>query len=159
EFAQLIPGTSNVVDGEGIAYIDDFENTATPYSLLSPASWKLSSVPKSDDNRFDLSAGISDDIRAGYKRGKISWYTIDNQLQREGGSLKPSNISDEDLHNHYVRGVGPQEIFPNKQLTQGVFFEQVMDIAYYPNERGPYNYNPALGSDGLLADPQNTWGG
>ena len=159
EFAQLIPGTSNVVDGEGIAYIDDFENTATPYSLLSPASWKLSSVPRSDDNRFDPSAGVSDDVRAGYKRGKIAWYTIDNQLQREGGSLKPGNISDEDLHNHYVRGVGPQEIFPNKQLTQGVFFEQIMDIAYYPNERGPYNYNPALGSDGLLTDPQNTWGG
>src|SRR5690606_18113915 len=26
EFAQLIPGTSNVVDGEGTAYIDDFES-------------------------------------------------------------------------------------------------------------------------------------
>ena len=25
EFAQLLPGTSNVVDGEGTAYIDDFE--------------------------------------------------------------------------------------------------------------------------------------
>ncbi|HEY9049012.1 MAG TPA: cell surface protein SprA, partial [Ohtaekwangia sp.] len=159
EFAQLLPGTSNVVDGEGIAYIDDFENTATPYSLLSPASWKLSSVPKTDDNRYDPSGGISDDIRAGYKRGKIAWYTIDNQLQRQGGSLKPSNISDDDLHNHYVRGVGPQEIFPNKQLTQGIFFESIMDVAYYPSERGPYNYNPSLGSDGLFADPQDTWGG
>ena len=41
EFAQLLPGTSNVVDGEGTAYIDDFENSATPYSLMSPAGWKL----------------------------------------------------------------------------------------------------------------------
>ncbi len=46
EFAQLLPGTSNVIDGEGTAYIDDFENSATPYSLMSPSSWKLSSIPK-----------------------------------------------------------------------------------------------------------------
>ncbi len=45
EFAQLLPGTSNVVDGEGTAYIDDFENSATPYSLMSPAGWKLAAVP------------------------------------------------------------------------------------------------------------------
>ncbi len=37
EFAQLVLGTSNVIDGEGTGYIDDFENTATPYSLMSPA--------------------------------------------------------------------------------------------------------------------------
>ncbi len=91
--------------------------------------------------------------RAGYKRAKLAWYTIDNQLQRESGSLKPDNITDKDLQNHYVRGVGPQEIFPNRQLTQGVFFEQVFDVAYYPSERGPYNYNPALTADGFAAQP------
>jgi cell surface protein SprA len=53
EFAQLIPGTSNKVDGEGTGYIDDFENTATPYSLLNPASWKLAATPKTADNRYD----------------------------------------------------------------------------------------------------------
>ncbi|SKC41742.1 cell surface protein SprA [Ohtaekwangia koreensis] len=158
EFAQLLPGTSNVIDGEGTGYIDDFENTTTPYSLMSPAGWKLSSVPKTDDYRFDPSGGIVDDITAGYKRGKIAWYTIDNQLQRSSGSLKPDNISEEDLYNHYVRGVGPQEIFPNKQLTQGIYYEQVFDVAYFPNERGPYNYNPSLDNNGLLPAPQDTWG-
>lgn len=159
EFAQLVPGTSNVIDGEGTGYIDDFENTVTPYSLMSPSGWKLASVPMTDDFRFDPSLGVTNDARAGYKRAKIAWYTIDNQLQRDSGPLKPDNITDKDLENHYVRGVGPQEIFPNKQLTQGIFFEQVFDVAYYPGERGPYNYNSALTSDGLLPNPENNWAG
>ncbi len=132
EFAQLLPGTSNVVDGEGTAYIDDFENSATPYSLMSPAGWKLASTPKTDDNRFDPSAQASNDVRAGYKRAKIAWYQVDNQLYRNVGRFKPDNITDEDLKMHYSRAVGPQEIFPYRQLQQGIFFEQIFDVAYYP---------------------------
>jgi cell surface protein SprA len=159
EFAQLLPGTSNVVNGEGIAYIDDFENTATPYSLLNPFGWKLSSVPKTDDYRFDPSQGATNNITAGYRRAKLAWYTIDNQFQREGGRFRPDYITDEDMKNHYVRGVGPKEIFPARQLQQGVFFEQILDVAYYPRERGPYNYNPALDNNGFLSDPKSNWGG
>ncbi|HZX73689.1 MAG TPA: cell surface protein SprA, partial [Cyclobacteriaceae bacterium] len=32
EVAQLLPGTSNVINGSGTSFVDDFENTATPYS-------------------------------------------------------------------------------------------------------------------------------
>ncbi len=159
EFAQLLPGTSNVVDGEGTAYIDDFENTATPYTLMSAFGWKLASVPQSDDNRFDPSNKTSDDIRAGYKRAKLAWYTVDNQLYRDAGNLKPDNLTDEDLKNHYVRPVDPQEIFPKKQLTQGVFYEQIFDVAYFPKERGPYNYSPDLDNNGFLNSPQSNWAG
>lgn len=159
EFAQLLPGTSNKVGGEGTAYIDDFENTATPYSLMSPAGWKLSSVPQTDDDRFDPSKKTSDDVSAGYKRAKLAWYQVDNQLYRNVGRFKPENISDEDLKNHYVRPVGPQEIFPGRQLTQGIFYEQIFDVAYYPRERGPYNYNPDLDANGFLNNPQTNWAG
>ena len=159
EFAQLLPGTSNKINGEGTAYIDDFENTATPYSLMSPAGWKLASTPKSDDNRFDPSAKATDDVRAGYKRAKLAWYQVDNQLYRNVGRFKPDNITDEDLKNHYVRPVDPQEIFPNRNLTQGVFYEQIFDLAYYPRERGPYNYNPDLDANGFLNNPRTNWAG
>jgi len=157
EFAQLIPGTSNVVDGSGTAYIDDFENTATPYSLMNYSGWKLSSVPQTDDHRYDESMGLPNDLRAGYKRAKLAWYTIDNQFYRQGGRFKPDYITDQDLKNHYIRPVSPKEIFPNRQLYQGVFFESIFDVAYYPSERGPYNYNPALDANGLLPQPQNNW--
>lgn len=159
EFAQLLPGTSNVVDGDGTGYIDDFENTATPYSLMSPASWKLAATPRSADNKFDPSNGALNDVRAGYKRAKLAWYIIDNQFYRDGGRFKPGNISSSDLENHYVRAVLPQEIFPKRNPPQGNFFETVLDIAYYPYERGPYNYNPALTPTADLPDPKSNWAG
>lgn len=153
EFAQLLPGTSNVIDGEGTAYVDDFENTATPYSLMSWSGWKLSSIPQTNnDARFPGTNSPS--ITSGYGRAKIAWYQVDNLFYRNGGRFKPSNIPD-DIPNHYVRAVKPNEIFPNRQLSQGVFYEPIFDIAYYPAERGQYNYNPNF--QGNL--PQNNWAG
>jgi cell surface protein SprA len=160
EFAQILPGTSNIVQGEGTSFIDDFENSATPYSLITPISWKLSTVPKTDDNRFDLANGELNDLRAGFRRAKLAWYQIDNLFYRStSGRLKPDNITDEDLKNHYVRPVAPQEIFPAKDALLGNFFEPIMDLAYYPSERGPYNFNPDLNNDGTLKDPAKNWAG
>ncbi len=143
EFAQLLPGTSNVIDGEGTSFIDDFENTITPYSLLAPQGWKLAAVPtNSGDINFDQSVGAIDDTKAGYNRAKLAWYQVDNLFYRESGSFKPSNISAEDLKNHYTRPVLPQEIFPFRDPFIGNFYEPILDVAYFPEERGPYNYNP-----------------
>ncbi|MBL7863474.1 MAG: cell surface protein SprA [Cyclobacteriaceae bacterium] len=159
EFAQLLPGTSNIVDGDGTSFIDDFENTATPYSMLNPVGWKLAHTPA--DPRFDLSsvAGAKDDVRAGYRRAKLAWYQIDNLFYRESSQFKPNNITSKDLENHYVRPVLPQEIFPYKDPYVGNFYEQILDLAYYPSERGPYNFNPDLNPDGTLKDPINNWAG
>jgi cell surface protein SprA len=160
EFAQLLPGTSNIVDGDGTGYIDDFENTATPYSLMSPSSWKLAATPRTTDNRFDPSSGALNDIRAGFKRAKLSWYIVDNQFYRtDGGRFRPGNITESDLQNHYVRAVQPTEIFPNFNPPQGNFFETIFDVAYFPQERGPYNYNPDLTPAADLPDPRSNWAG
>src|SRR5690606_1340332 len=49
EFAHLIPGTSNQVNGEGTSYIDDFEAAVTPFSLGgSPQNWKLAATPRTE---------------------------------------------------------------------------------------------------------------
>ncbi len=159
EFAQLLPGTSNVVNGDGTSFIDDFESTATPYSLLNPVGWKLAVVPQTPDNRFDLSGGTLDDVRAGYKRAKLAWYQIDNLFYRQASTYKPDNITEKDLQNHYVRPVLPQEIFPYRDPYVGNFYEQIFDLAYYPAERGPYNFNPDLNTDGTLKDPKSNWAG
>jgi cell surface protein SprA len=151
EFAQLLPGTSNKTDGNGASYIDDFENSATPYSLMNPQGWRHSSVPE----EFDETNGDLDNVQAGFKRAKIAWYQIDNQFYRDAGRFKPSNISDRDLQNHYVRSVAPNEIFRNFQTQPGVFFEQIFDIAYYPKERGPYNYSLT----DINVTPRDNWGG
>ncbi|MEX2336571.1 MAG: cell surface protein SprA [Fulvivirga sp.] len=158
EFAQLLPGTSNVVDGEGTSYIDDFENTATPMTLGNPNSWKLATTPETETDRFN---GKSNQLDYGYKRAKIAWYQVDNLFYRDD-RRKPDGISDDDLRNHYVRQVTPQEIFPN--LDENVInIQPIFDIAYYPAERGPYNLNPAVtGSEGIFnsaADRRANWGG
>jgi cell surface protein SprA len=150
EFAQLLPGTSNVIDGEGTSFIDDFENTITPYSLIAPQAWKLSSVPK----EFDETGGAINNIAAGFKRAKLAWYQVDNLFYRESGSFKPPNISVEDLKNHYTRPVVPQEIFPGRDAFVGNFYEPILDLAYYPGERGPYNYNPSFDASG-----KSNWAG
>ena len=156
EFAQLIPGTSNVVDGEGASYIDDFEATVTPFNLMGnvQTTWKLASTPVFDDTRFDRSA-LSGPLGFGYKRAKMAWYVVDNVFYRSGGAARPDNIDEEDLRNHYVRAVSPQEIFRQQDREIVNTNETVFDMAYYPSERGQYNYDPNFNSDG----PEANFGG
>ncbi len=158
EFAQLLPGTSNILDEDGTGYIDDFENTATPYSLLNPTHWRLASAPA----EFQTTSRLGPTgVEGGFRRAKLAWYQVDNQFYRDGGQYKPSNITQRDLENHYVRSIGPQEIFPNRNRTVGNFFEQILDIAYYPTERGPYNYTTDLNANGGFANSaaRDNWAG
>ncbi|GGZ38977.1 cell surface protein SprA [Echinicola pacifica] len=159
EFAHLIPGTSNKVDGEGASYIDDFETAVTPFSLSSPSTWRLSSTPKSDNSQFDLSNITGSQLGSAYRRARLAWYNIDNVFYRPSGSGVPENITDADRANHYVRSVAPQEIFPERDKDVIVLPEPLFELAYFPQERGMYNYNPNLNNRGLLPNPEENYGG
>lgn len=161
EVAQIRPGTSNFVNGEETSYIDDFEATATPFNLGSNIlNWKLAHTPITDDLRFTSESDLNNDLRLGYKRAKLSWYVIDNIFYRSSGSSKPSNITQDDLLNHYVRPIVPQEIFQNQDREVINTNLPVLDLAYYPSERGQYNFNPNnLNSSGYLDNPVENWGG
>ncbi|WP_394345419.1 T9SS outer membrane translocon Sov/SprA [Algoriphagus kandeliae] len=161
EFAHLIPGTSNRVDGDGASYIDDFEAAITPFNLGGAANqnWKLASTPQTPDNKFDLSSQTEDNLGATYRRARVAWYNIDNIFYRESGPGVPSNISREDRQNHYVRRVVPQEIFPQQDRDVIITPEPLFELAYFPSERGMYNYNPNLRQDGLLPNPRQNYGG
>ncbi|MDH5365854.1 MAG: cell surface protein SprA [Cyclobacteriaceae bacterium] len=157
EFAQLIPGTSNKVDGENASYVDDFENSATPSSLNNPTSWNLASTPQTNDKRF-TDNGTNDELQKGYKRAKLAWYQVDNIFYREGGRNNPE-VPRELLDNHYSRGVLEQEIFPFRSRSVGINNQSLLNIAYFPEERGPYNYSTNLTPQGLLKNPIQNWGG
>lgn len=160
EFAQLIPGTSNKVNGEGSSFIDDFESSVTPFSLGSNIqSWRLATTPITEDNRFSPTSNDVNNLEYGFKRAKLSWYVIDNIFYRDGGRGKPSNIGDEEIDNHYVRPILPQEIFKGRDRDQINNYLPIFDLAYYPSERGQYNFNPDLNPDGTLKDPEENWGG
>lgn len=160
EFAHLIPGTSNKVDGDGASYIDDFESAIIPFNLGSSQSWSLAATPMTADNRFDLSSQTEDQLGKTYRRARLAWYNIDNIFYRSTGSRgTPNNITEADRRNHYVRSVKPQEIFPNRDLDRMGLPENLFDLAYFPHERGMYNYNPNLGPEGFLPNPRQNYGG
>lgn len=160
EFAQLIPGTSNLINGEQTSYIDDFETAIIPINLGNgPFSWQLSSTPATPDNRFDLSSQTPGNLGYTYKRAKLSWYIVDPVFYLNSSINKPPNISSQDVQNHYVRAISPQEVFrqQDRQLVNTNL--PVFDIAYYPNERGQYNYNTDLTSEGFLRNPTSNYAG
>ncbi|MDQ3535969.1 MAG: cell surface protein SprA, partial [Bacteroidota bacterium] len=154
EFAQLLPGTSNRVDGEGASYVDDFESSAIATNLGSNSSlnWKLAATPETNDGRF----GNKDSKNFTYQRAKIAWYTIDNIFHRRGASEKPSHI--QTVTNHYERQVTPQEVY-KQQDRQALNFISTFDLAYFPTERGQYNFKSELNPDGTLQNPQRNFGG
>ncbi|GHM99479.1 cell surface protein SprA [Cytophagales bacterium WSM2-2] len=161
EFAQLLPGTSNKIGGQGTSFVDDFENAATPYSLMSPQGWKLAATPT--DPVYDRSNGAKNNLAAGDLRGKLSWFQIDNIFYINGtSSYAPPDIK---LTNHYTRPVLPKEIFPAFDTYIGNFYQPILNLAYYPAERGPYNYNwkdidPATGKfTKSINAPAANWAG
>ena len=63
--------------------------------------------------------------------------------------------------NHLTRSVREQEIFPNRASLAGQSsYLPVLNVSFYPQERGPYNLDVAgLSLDGSLKNPINRWGG
>ena len=158
EFAQLIAGQPSGVQ-DNASYIDDFENTKNAIDVSTPTSWILSSVPSMFPEHDDKTT-----LQSGYNRSLLAWYTIDPLFTRRSSSLTPSHIkSDLDqLSNYYVREVNTRELFPNRgnsSYNSVTSTLSILNLAYYPNERGPYNFDPNLNYDGTLPNPQNRWGG
>ena len=76
EFAYLKSSRSPRKSGyDDIAsvYIDDFEGSQNRIDLRDFQSWKLSSIPV---NSRGYNFG-NNDLRSGYYRAQLSWYTID----------------------------------------------------------------------------------
>ena len=158
EFAQLIAGQSRGTQ-DNASYLDDFENTKSTIDMLTPSSWVLSSVPSMFKESEDKTT-----LRSGFNRSLLAWYTIDPLFTRRSSSLTPSHIKSDlnQLSNHYIREVYTRELYPNRNQASysgATSTLPVLNLAYYPNERGPYNFNPDLNNDGTLNNPTAHWGG
>ena len=161
EFAQLIAGEAGGTQ-DNASYIDDFENTKNAIDVMTPTSWVISSVPSLNfkDDYSDKTG-----LTSGFHRSRLAWYTIDPLFTRRGSSLTPGHIKSDltQLSNHYVREVYVKELFPLRQQStyQGAINTlSVLNLAYYPSEPGPYNFNVTdLQADGTLQNPQHNWGG
>ncbi|MGR3809895.1 T9SS outer membrane translocon Sov/SprA [Jiulongibacter sp. NS-SX5] len=159
EFAQLLPGVNNKKIN-GNAMIDDFEASRNINDLTrQPNRWKLGSTPL--EFRRDT---IGNPYGYNYKRAKIAAYTIDQtsflSTAFGGNGIVPTELTNAARNNLYERSFVIQEIFPGR--TQPVFGQNlptnILDVAYFPEERGMYNYNPDLTEKGLLKEPEENFG-
>ncbi|MCG8700692.1 MAG: cell surface protein SprA, partial [Bacteroidales bacterium] len=151
EFAYLRPGQSKII--ENYAFIDDFEGAQTKLELKTYINWYHSSAPLDFLNTNDREG-----IRSGYKRGKLSWFTIDPTFY----SKSPPSLPDGELNSHYTREVKMEELFPERDEDIPGFESNIytLNVVYYPEERGIYNFNTDdLNSEGLLNNPEENWGG
>ncbi|MBT8286971.1 MAG: cell surface protein SprA [Bacteroidia bacterium] len=152
EFAYLLPGSpkGTQLRGEATSYVDDFEGTQNAIDLLSPQSWFLSSRPNGVGNVANDVLGIE----SGFDRGFMNWYAVDPIFY---SNQRPAGISDDDISDLYTRRVFIDEIFPQVDLVQGqTTVINALDLVYYPNERGPYNYDPAAVNG---QNPSTAWAG
>ncbi len=168
EFAHFIPGHSKAIGKAGTTYIDDFEGAKSTIDLKNIGTWFLASTPQGQaTSRMFPEAATGTGLAYGYNRSKLAWYRIDPLFYDKNTNLLPPNVTNQDLSNHYARQIWETEIFPNKQPLNGVPVNlEVLNLAYYPSERGPYNFDVTptpvsfgLNADGTLANPETRWGG
>ena len=158
EFAQLIAGQASGTQ-DNASYIDDFENAKNAIDVSEPKAWIMSSVPSMFKEQAD-----KDSVTSGFNRSLLSWYNIDPLFTYRSSSLTPSHIKSdlEQLSNHYVRAVYVSELYPNRQQSTysgATATLPILDLAYYPQERGAYNLSTEVDFNGLLTNPQQRWGG
>ena len=166
EGAYLIPGHSRAIGNAGTSYVDDFEGSVSTIDLRTQSLWFHASTPQGIPDLFDEGEAVNE-LRNGFRRAQLSWYVIDPLFFRNN-NLTPSHIANDAAmrSDHRMREVLENEVFPFRQLPAGTPNNiPVLDLTYYPNQRGPYNYYPVgttgdrLNPNGTFNDPENNWAG
>lgn len=165
EFAHLIPGHTNDVGAVGTSYVDDFEATKTNIDIHAPSTWFLASTPYNPTSPKEFckeDAKLSNDLRYNRNRALINWYHVD-PIFGYPQSNTPQYIREdlEAMSDHRTRIVYEQEIYPNKeQMANEDTRLGLLNISFYPEERGPYNLNSTdITPEGKLTNPTQRWGG
>ena len=166
EVALLRPGHSRAIntdsEDDGITHLDDFEGAVSGFPLSSQANnlWTLASTP---DTRTEGSR--VNDLTNGANRARLAWYVFDQ-------TLLFANNSTINNRNAYTRLVQQDELF-QRQIPTGLLGNlQTFDLTYFPDERGPYNFDVPGGTDVsagaryddqrekvILNDPASRWAG
>jgi len=156
EFAQLIPAVNSAVQGN--AFIDDFEAARNIFNLNSQATaWRPGSTPQM------FIQGAPQTFEKHFKRAKISAYIVDFSLYAAANTnLTNAGIDPEASSKYaYERAVSATELFPNKIQPNNITGIPIgiMDISYFPSERGIYNFNTDnINANGTLKNPTQNFG-
>lgn len=157
EVARLMPGNPSATNfagsKNGTSYLDDFESSQSIIDLKSALAWQISGTPQ-----LFSEARLFNDLSYGYNRARLSFYNIDPIFYNSSSTF---SITRSDLSNHYVRQVLETEVLPYRQSVTGQpLILPTLDLAFYPNVRGQYNYaTNGVNPDGTLQNPRSRWGG
>jgi cell surface protein SprA len=170
EAAVLQPGHARQIDGtsadgsrdrSGQVYLDDFEGSRAGIDLRFPLiSWTLASIPQ--NNGLFSEASLNNDLGSGFNRAKLAWYNIEPILQERRNPNNPLQNNLDELSRPETRQVLQKEIFPRRSTQFGEGLLTTFDLAYYPKDRGPYNFenrNTRVDANGRLLNPRQSWGG
>lgn len=164
EFAYLIPGTQRAISKEGISYVDGFEGSQSAIDVKTFGTWKLASIPQGQSNLFP-EASVKTGLYSGFNRAHLSWYVIDPTAFYQNSSTTPDYMVDNPaiLENSQMHMLAQTDLFPQYNPIQGTLNNiPVFDLAYYPAERGPYNYDTTtvnIDQDGHFTNPEDRWAG
>lgn len=162
EAAMLKPGHPPQIGkgNAGLIFVDDFEGSRNSIDLRFPlVQWGLASTPQG--NGLFPEAELRDSLDYGYNRAKLSWYNIEPVLQDRRNPNNPVR-SFEDFTDPRIRPVNVTQIYPNRTPEFGQAQLVTFDMAYYPTDKGPYNFDSRPGSvnaNGKLLNPRSRWGG
>ncbi len=144
----------------GLIYIDDFEGTRNSIDLRFPLiSWSLASTPQ--NNGLFPEGGFADSLPYGYNRSRISWYNIEPNLQDPRGLNNPVK-GYQDFTDPRIHALNQQQLYPAKTPEFGQGQLVTFDLAYYPTDKGPYNFDArpnSVTANGKLLNPKQRWGG
>lgn len=164
EAAYLIPRTQRAISKEGISYIDGFEGSQSAIDIKNFGTWKIASIPQGQPLLFP-EASIKTGHEAGYNRSHLAWYVIDPTTFYQNSSQTPDHIKNNvDIsENSQMHMLAQTQLFPQYSPPQGTLNNiPVLDLAYYPEERGSYNYDTTSANidvDGKFTNPGDRWAG
>jgi cell surface protein SprA len=162
EAAYLHPGQPPQIGSgsAGTIYIDDFEGSTSSIDLRFPiTSWALASTPAGDG--LFPEAILSDSLDYGFNRAKMAWYNIEPTLQDRTSTDNPVK-NYQNFADPRIAPINIQQLFPTITPEFGQAQLITFDVSYFPNQRGPYNFDARPGSvspTGLLTNPASRWGG
>ena len=140
EGAYMLPNpntrTSPIPDdnGQGVAYIDDFEGSKRTIPLpISYAGWTIASPPKNTAVDSALNRQIPDSSKNDF-RGWTYWYN----------DIPPTTSS--------------TDIWPQKQVATSQQAVTVLHVGFLNGVRGQYNRSRNIDST-LIKNPKLAWGG
>jgi cell surface protein SprA len=166
EVAVLLPGHAKGIntsfDKTGIANLDDFEGAVNTFNLggFATNQWVLASTP---ENLVTGEGKLNNDINVNVNRAKFNWYSLDFGLNR----------SALDNNDPFTAQISQTQFFPNRNTQPGQNIQFTFDLSFYPQERGPYNFDTRSGIAGIsrgftvdpntqkivLNNPETRWGG